>query len=396
VNDACGLRSVFFTTEGHEPWCFSQPGLYRSIQPANYPESAVEFIYSRQSQKDLEAWWPGTSSPFAEVEHLLPNHYLDLTARTTARFWPCEPLEPLDAETAVSVSVGILQNSFAAMAARGPIALALTSGWDSRMLLAASRAVANQAWLYTAMYGELSQESGDIRIPSAICEMLGLDYHVLRCPRAMSEPLKMVYLRNNDPAHLFWGCICQGMVGTYPKATVAIRGNLAEIARCFYYKNGVYPAVVSASELTRFAQLPSSPFVARHTNAWFTGAQGVVELGYRLLDFYYWENRMANWLGASHTEHDIVHETFSPFNNRRLLSTLLATPIQVRCKPEWQLYRQLIERLWPELLRFPANPPATPMNKWRHKCRKAGRQLGTLLGQRANRVRLQAHDHTKP
>jgi len=396
VNDAAGLRSVFFLTEGHEPWCFSQPGLYRSIQAASYLDSAVEFIYSRQSQKDLEAWWPGSSSPFAEVEHLLPNHYLDLTARTTARFWPHESLEPLDPETAVNVSAGILQKSFAAMAARGRIALALTSGWDSRTLLAAGRAVANQAWLYTAMYGELREASGDIRIPSAMCDMLGLDYHVLRCPKRMSEPLKTVYLRNNDPAHLWWGRICQGMVATFPNDTVAIRGNLAEIARCFYYKNGVYPGVVSASDLARLARLPSSPFVERHTNTWFAGAQVVVDLGYRLLDFYYWENRMANWLGASHTEHDLIHETFSPFNHRRLLSTLLATPIQVRCKPEWKLYRRLIERLWPELLRFPLNPPATPMNKWRHKLRKAGRQLGTLLGQRADRVRLQAHECSKP
>ena len=129
VNDAAGLRSVFFLTEGHEPWCFSQPGLYRSIQPASYSDSAVEFIYSRQSQKDVEAWWPGSSSPFAEVEHLLPNHYLDLTARTTARFWPHESLEPLDPETAVSVSAGILQNSFAAMAARRPH----RSGTDVRL-----------------------------------------------------------------------------------------------------------------------------------------------------------------------------------------------------------------------------------------------------------------------
>lgn len=390
VNDATGLRAVFFSGPGQEPWCFSQPGLYRHVRPLEYSAEGRQFVAAKECQKDLEVSWPGTSTPYAEVEHLLPNHYLDLTARTTMRFWPTEKLEPQELQAVVPEASRLLRQSLQAIAARGPFGLALTAGWDSRPLLAASRPVISQVWLHTAVHGELDLNSHDIRIPTAMCRLFGAEYHLLRCPQIMAEPFQSVFLNNNDPAHPVWGRICQGMLESYPSDLIAVRGNVSETARCFYYKKGNYPASVTADDLPRMAKMPVSDFTRRHFGAWHADARSIPELGYKLLDFFYWENRMANWLGASHTEYDVIHDTFSPYSNRRLMSLLLSTPAEARCKPRCTLYRQLIEHLWPELLEYPINPPESRLAALSHKLRKARRQVQTLLGQRAGRVRLEA------
>jgi hypothetical protein len=208
----------------------------------------------------------------------------------------------------------------------------------------------------------------------------------------MSEPFKSIFMKNHDPAHPVWGRICQGLLAGYPDDALCVRGNVSEVARCHYYHNGVYPEMLRASDLPRVVKMPSSEFVQRHFDVWFAGAAPMVDLGYKTLDLLYWEQRIAKWLGISQTEYDIVHDTFSPYSNRKLLSTMLATPIAARAKPHCTLYRDLIQMMWPELLQFPFNPPTTQVAKLLHKARKAKRQISGLLGRRPNHVRLKWHD----
>ena len=258
VNDATGLRSVFFSVAGQEPWCFSQPGLYRRVQPVEYLPEAVKFIRSRQCQKNFEAWFPSASSPYGEVAHLLANHYLDLESGATTRFWPTAPLEPLELETAVGQSARFLQQSMRAITARGRVAFALTAGRDSRTLLAASRPVADQLWVHTATHGEFNLASPDLRLSAAICGAVGLTHHVLPCPKSMTEPFRSIFMNNHDPAHRVWGRICQGLLDGFPVNTLSVRGNVSEAARCVYYPTGIHPAALQASDLVRLCKMPPS------------------------------------------------------------------------------------------------------------------------------------------
>jgi hypothetical protein len=391
VNDATALRGIYFSVAGQEPWCFSQPGLYRFVQPVEYSRESVEFIRSKECQKDFEAVWPATSSPYDEVAHLLPNHYLDLGAHTTTRFYPTEPLAALSMEAALPEAARILQQSMRAITARGSVAFALTAGRDSRTLFAASRAVADRIWVHTGVYGELNAASPDLRISAALCGVAGLTHHVLPCPKRLSEPFKRIYMSNNDPAHVVWARICEGLLAGFPADTISVRGNVAETIRCGYYRDGNYPAALGTADLIRVSKLPPSQFVQRHFDAWFAEASPMEKLGYKTLDLFHWENRIANWLSVSQTEYDIVHDTFSPYSNRKLLATMLGTPIAARSKPDYPLYRELIRTMWPELLPFPINPRAKRTARLLHKARKARLQISALVGWRPVQVRLQWH-----
>jgi hypothetical protein len=392
-NDATGLRSVYYSVAGQESWCFSQPGLYRRVRPVEYLPEAIEFIRSKQSQKDVEACFPAASSPYGAVAHLLTNHYLDLQSRTTTRFWPTAPLELMELEPAVEEAARILQQSMRAITARGRVAFAVTAGRDSRTLLAASRAVTDRLWAHTFIHGELNMASPDLRISSALCRAAGLTHHTLPCRQSMSEPFKSVFMNNHDPAHRVWGCICQGLLDSVPADMICVRGNVSEAARCVFYPSGIHPAILNGSDLARRCKMPPSEFARRHFDAWLAEAAPKAELGYRILDLFFCEHRMPNWLAVSQTEFDIVHDTFSPYSNRRLLTLMWATPPALRIKPQCTMHRELIGTMWPELLAFPFNPPGPRTAKLLHKARKARGQIGAWFGWRPVQVRLEWPDH---
>jgi acetyltransferase-like isoleucine patch superfamily enzyme len=71
-------------------------------------------------------------------------------------------------------------------------------------------------------------------------------------------------------------------------------------------------------------------------------------------------------------EWDIVQEVFCPFNCRSLLIDLLSTDRIYRDHDEPKVYREIITRLWPEVLSEPINPGA---NRIRAAVTKALRRL---------------------
>ena len=353
-----------------------------------YDPGAIEFIESRECQKDFEACWPAASTPYREVAHLLSNHYLDLETRKAIRFWPTKPRESMEFEAAVAEAGRILRLSMQAITARGAAAFAITAGRDSRTLLAASRAVADRLWVYTAIHTELNLGSPDLRISAALCQAAGVTQHLVHCPQAMSKPFKSVFMNNDDPAHRVWGSICEGLLAGYPADTIAVRGNVSEAARCVFYPTGIHPSNLQGLDLARRCKMPPSEYVRRHFDAWLADAASSVQLGYKVLDLFFLEHRMPKWLAVSQTQYDIVHDTFSPYSNRRLLLAMLAIPPALRIKPQSTLYRELIRTMWPELLPFPFNPPDPFGARMRHKARKTRGQIGAWFGWRPVQVRL--------
>jgi hypothetical protein len=74
-----GLRQVVYTDKNctKDFWCASQLGTIAEILNLEMDNDAVSFINSFKKKND-EYYWPGDSSPYREIKHLLPNHYLEL------------------------------------------------------------------------------------------------------------------------------------------------------------------------------------------------------------------------------------------------------------------------------------------------------------------------------
>jgi hypothetical protein len=381
--DPCGLRQlVYANLPGGQLFLASQPGLIAEATVCEVDPAAQSFIASEYFQKRPEYWWPAGLTLYRGISQLLPNHLLDLRARQVSRFWPSKPLETLSPQDAVQRGGKLLRDLLEAGSRRFHLALALTAGIDSRSLLAASRELKERLSYYTCIYYDLNPASPDIRVPRRLLKKLGVPHEVLDCSSSMSQEFADLYAQNVRFAHPAWGNIAHGFARQGKKDWVCIKGNCAEIARWFYYKES-YPETIDGQALNNVAGFGKQAYTRQALEAWLDEARPAAERGgIDILDLFYWEQRMGSWQAMSQLEWDIVAESYTPFNCRDLLTVLLSTPRESRRPPRYPLFRDLVLSLWPEALSEPVNP--VPLRRWlRDLRRQAKKSLRKFLPARA-------------
>lgn len=361
-HDPCGLRSIYYTEHQGKLLAGSQPNLLKHVMPIEDETRLSSYLQSTYVQANREHWIPSGCSLYDQVNHLVPNHALCVSTMKQKRYWPkkaiCE--ESLDVVTAKAAD--LLSKLMIAGNKRFKLALPLTAGWDSRMLLSASKSISSQMYFYTLQYRNLNANASDIKLPNQLLSLLGLHHHIINCRKEMPAAFREIYQQNTSPAHLYdWGDIAYGMRDAYPRDRVCIKGNCSEIARCFYYKFGTHHPIESPDQIIALEEgWEMFPFVHDQISAWFLKAKEVcASSNMDILDLFYWEHRMGSWQAQSQLEWDLVQEAYTPFNQRELLEILLSVPTKFRCAPNYSLYKMIMQLAWPEVLNVGINPLTT-------------------------------------
>jgi len=362
--DAAGLRQVFhYRASDGLMWLAAQPGLLQDIFQFSYSSDAESFLQSPTIINSHEPWWPGTSTPFEEVEHLLPNHLLSLETGEVKRYWPREPLARYSLEEGAQKAAGILSGIMQTANHRFDLAMALTGGYDSRIVFAACKEFVKDLHVYSMIYHKLTPEASDIKVAGELAAFAGVPHQVFHCNQPMDKDFTYLYTHNLEKSYQSYGNIVYGRFLNLDENKVVVKSVVNEIARCFYYRTGVYPYNISVDLLCRISKLGEHPFVRHNFLEWLEDAIPAVDLGYKILDLFYWENRNANWQAMSQLEFDLAHDEFTPFDHRELLSTMLGVDHKYRCMPENRFQRALVRCSWPELDEFPYNPTSKVIRK---------------------------------
>jgi hypothetical protein len=155
--------------------------------------------------------------------------------------------------------------------------------------------------------------------------------------------------------------MAEGMYTVWPDGYVSMTGNAAEIVRVRIRpepRESVTGAWLARRMTTaiRFGDsLENSPFVV---DAWSRWLESVGDLhGVELLDLFYWESYSGSFAATGETEYDIVQESFTPYDCRELLKTMLGVDERYRGHDRPRLYVEMIRRLWPEVMQEPINKP---------------------------------------
>jgi hypothetical protein len=363
--DPCGLRQLFYSDSSlSESWCASQPfHIARALGLPIDLQVKVKFLHSAYVARDPEYWFPGDASPYLGVRRLLPNHALDLATRVCRRFWPSQPIAPIELEEAVVLTGRLLTGQIEAANQRFPLALPITAGYDSRTVMAATQSIAQNVYYYTALFPYLSRSHPDIRVPNKLLAACKLEHHVIECPSEMSSEFRAVYAGNSDPYHPRVGAIAEGLFNSFPADKVSVSTHGSEIVRgAFYYEADRYPRQVTPETLARDVNMLDdgcpNPFAVEQFDQWLQCARTIErDYGVLILELFFWEQRVGSWAAAGQAEWDIVHERLSPFSCRNLLAMGLGLGVKERDMPECRLHTGIMAELWPELLAFPLNPP---------------------------------------
>jgi hypothetical protein len=306
--------------------------------------------------EDREYWWPAPLSGFAQVQRLLPNHSLSIPSGAVTRYWPKAPLAAISVDQCAGEIAPILASEVSAAAVGQQLAITLTAGLDTRVVMAACKDVAAEAWFHTWRLPGLSDSSPDVVIPRRLVAPLGLELHVLRCHQKAEDSFAAIYNSHTAFAHPYWRDIGAGLYRCYPEKRLSVKGNCSEVGRCFFYHDGYPAGPMTAERLAGFQRgWTGSPQIIRVLSEWLPGALDIERLcGILVLDLYYWEQRLGCWQSNSQVEWDIAQEAFCPFNNRKVLASLLSVPEAARLSSDVHL--TVIKLLWPELLEQPINP----------------------------------------
>lgn len=354
-SDPCALRETFFVgADFGETWCASQPDRIADVHGLSCSDAAKRFMAGDYYQRHHEPWWPGGTTQYSEVERLRANHFLDLRTRIQHRFWPNRHLEHWDLETAAQRCAEILRGLMTAAHKRFPLALPLTSGWDSRTILAASRGM-DDIWHYTAHRAGLTGRSADMRIPPRLLQKLGRKHTVIKCPPRMSAPFANLYRMNTFPAHDAAGAIAEGLLGAFPEGRVSVSGHCSEIVRDT--SQVPYWPPPGAEELAADISMDGDPYAIELFGRWLEETSPTVEkFGYHIWEFFSWEQEYATWAANGQGQWDLLHERLTPFNSRVLLDVMTGVDLPLRRGPDYAIFTRIMQILWPDVLSEPINP----------------------------------------
>jgi hypothetical protein len=359
-HDASGMRQVCYAP-GATVWCASQPGLLAEHAGLEPDPEALAFI-EWHGERNAEYWWPGERQPFAGAYALLPNHALNMNDGRVTRYWPQRTAPRLDASEARERVATRLKGLMRAAVNRFDVALGLSAGWDSRILLAASRTVRDRLSIYNGCGADMAPSHRDVVIPRRLAERVGLSLDLIAESHEADPDFAARFERHSWRPHPHFATGMQADFDCYERRKVAVIGNVSEIGKLPYRAKVAGREAIDGERLAGF-YWGGHPFAARALDEWLqdVGDGG----GYNLLDLFYWEQRLGRWLAANCLEFDFAWcDILAPFNVRALMVDLLASDENVRRPPEHALYLSLIEALWPELLVEPINPvPKLSLNK---------------------------------
>jgi hypothetical protein len=354
LNDLIGSRSVYYCIHQNTVWCASQPStLARLLGIDEDPSPKVRAYVERDMFASGEGSWIGDGSKYAGVKHLLPNHYLDFDEKRSVRYWPTYPLDTLDIESASRKSAAMLENTMRAASNRFQLSMAVTAGWDSRCLLAATTNARSKIYYYIQKYGGMMDSHPDIRVPRKLAQKLGFPFHVIECGDYQDDAFDVVLERNvfvlhNPAKKVLYRNFYKNFQGK-----VNASGNISELGRTIYGINPVH----EITDLLAPAHLSDSEYAVASLKDWYAEAKPRCDaLGYNLRDLFFWEQVLGNWGSMFAAELDIAIDEFYPFGTRRLVETILAVDEKLRPYNNSKVHRRIIELLWPELLSEPINP----------------------------------------
>lgn len=375
--DPSGFRQVFYYSDGKQTWCASQPELIGANCQLRLSTSdtLMNFLLFPQHAIEQSAW-VGNKTIYRNCYHLMPNHYLSLPRVTQTRFYPTGSINNKNASEIVETSCTILQGTMEALSNRyGVFSLALTAGWDSRVLLAASKNYKKQIEYFVYQQSFMSKNHPDVWVPSKMAKSLGINFSVRPPGNALPGWFVSMLSKNVTCAP-----ILPKTQNIFDKLTsngtnIYVNGNVPGVFKNTFNPEGKQDSVEVttielADRLFRSKKQPS--FVIEELNEWEKGLKESLRGNLHIYDLLYWEQRLSNWGALYPAMQDIAIEEISPFNCRLLIETLLSAPRRLRLAPDYLIYRDMIKHMWPETFSFPINPytKLIKRNRLMHKIRQ--------------------------
>ncbi len=372
LNDATAARSVFYSTRDN-----IVASHYNLVNDVCHSDAEPFFqIYENVvNHKILEhksyPWvMPGNLTPYKDIKLLEPNHKLDLSDMSVKRFWPRADMEHLNIDEACDEIAMLLKNSAETLVNNYRVFESLTSGFDSRITLAATKDVTKKITYFTyhdAVLKEGNYESLDrqinFRFAKNLCSKEGLNFkEIIFRDDDGDRDLDKIYKLNHYHIHI------PQLISYYSKMftcnSIHLRSNLIEIVRENHMRINSLESDDDYEAVAFFMNWRKQDEGYDKVIDIYKKYSKSLELdkvfNYSKSIILYWEHRVASWLSAAVLSiSDFACDTFQLFNCRRILQLGISLPTYYKNRSI--IYDLLLKKLWPDLLNYGLPNNDTPL-----------------------------------
>jgi len=340
---------INFTFKENEFTLSSHASFIADIYNYKQSEDAIDIKNKAEQQQPL----PYNITMFYEIKTLIPNHYLDIKSQQMKRFFPIYPITETSMDKAVDKTIEISKNIIKGYSKTRKISLPITSGVDSRTVLALMKDQVNDLKMYTYYHDEFTEETGDIKVPKEISNEFEIDYLTLPIkvmPPKIEENItkELAGLENHRILNNGY-TYSKSEISTYYSA----QGDIISLSKSPFGKNLPESWATLNYFITKTHNY--SPIIKEYVKMWMKDTYEFSEENtVSLFDLYNWEYRLGRWLPNNIKNYDYFIDPIYIFNCRYLTELWISIPREERTNRS--LHLEIIEKEWPELLNIPFNP----------------------------------------
>lgn len=296
----------------------------------------------------------GNLTSFQNVFQLLPNYSLNLSTNNIHRIFPRIGIERNSMEEIAERLRLYFDNITRQLVRTFSVRVALTAGWDSRMVLASTIALKEKVKYFTFKTPMLNDKHIDITVSKAIAKSLNLDYNLINCTQEIDQSQVNILHESFellDPVQFEF--ILNGVAKFNDKKEVILEGTVSEVVK--NYLEDV--RIRSGEDLCRAMHFP----VHSYTASYFDNKYSELKLlehkyGYDLRDLAHWEQDITNFAAQKTFIKQSYANVVPIFNSRKLIIDILSTDRKYRDKQSHFFYNFFIDQYYPELGEFQVNP----------------------------------------
>lgn len=360
--DPAGMYTVFYGKCAENFYVSSHTKLLGDICNLSF-DSYIEHLVNYKFYSLFGKTLPGDLSPYKEFKRLIPNHFAEYADKDirAERFFPRngDSLVTLPYDQIVEKAATVLSGNMALIHKKWDrCAISLTGGCDSKTTLSCTTGNYDKY----ACFSYTSSESEDVDANAAakICEICGLKHAIYTISDKDSDFKDIEVFRRLLEYNS--GCIGKPNANDVRKRKyfvdrdlfdVEVKSWVSEVGRAYYHKRFAkrkFPQKLTPRYATTLYKVfLTDRKLVKETDAVFKDylEKYFTEKDFEICPWYdllFWEFRMSSWNGLVITgEQQIAFDITIPYNNRRLLWLLLATPVEKRITDE--VHYEIIKKM---------------------------------------------------
>lgn len=344
--DATSSIPVYYDTEG-DLICSSNPQYILNEKKYNVDP---EFSHIRNSS-DISQAMPFDITQFREIKQLLPNHCLNVGKKKAFRFVnSLFPQEEVSVERATELVSPMINNLLSYYLSQYEIYCPITSGRDSRVVLAFLMKAGAGKQCYTMKHPYHTDLSQDIAVPKAICGANGLHHEVVEDVDVPNEVKSVVDTLLGKGRYSDRTLQIALTVKEYCKGAAIINGDIiGQVGKCSLHRD--IPAIFATPSYFRCKLHNYSRGAKKQLRLWLKEISDSGEM-VNTFDLFSIENRMGRWAVQSGMVYSTIGQVqLNIFNSRTIIYTW--TAVDRKKRKNSILHIDLIKDAYAGLLDIP-------------------------------------------